>query len=507
MMPNCWRHDSPARVVIAVWHIFISIFQNPNRAGVIDFIEANLAVDPQGFIPKRACKCEGLLDVLRSRCELSIFRVIVFHAVEVEGFCATLDISDAMDNSPPNIMKSPAHPTPTIVTIITILLLGLPGPLRAADPAGRWKSEFETQAGQMKYTYELRTDAGKVTGLAIRDRDGEMATNTITEGKITGDDISFVEQAKIQDQDLRIEYAGKIAGDEMKLTRKVGDFGTSDIVAKREKETPAAVTIAGKWQSEFDTQIGRQKYLYDFKLDGNNLTGTAAHELNDEKAAADIKGKVAGSDISFNEPFKYQDQVIDIVYSGKITGDEIKFTRKVGDFATEDLIAHRVKEPAAAAPASAMNGGSIIRIDAGSPATFKDADGNIWLADTGFTDGDTVERGTDLKIQNTPNPGLYMTEHYSMTGFSYAVPNGKYMVNLHFAETYEEITGPGQRVFSFTVQGKEFKDFDVWAKAGSGLRAYVEKVPVTVTNGKVQITFTENVQSPEINAIEIIPQP
>ena len=159
------------------------------------------------------------------------------------------------------------------------------------------------------------------------------------------------------------------------------------------------------------------------------------------------------------------------------------------------------------APASAMNGGSIIRIDAGSSATFKDADGNVWLADTGFTDGETVDRGTDLKIQNTPNPGLYMTEHYSMTAFSYAVPNGKYMVNLHFAETYDEITGPGQRVFSFTVQGKEFKDFDVWAKAGGGLRAYVEKVPVTVTNGKVQITFTENVQSPEINAIEIIPQP
>jgi hypothetical protein len=244
-------------------------------------------------------------------------------------------------------MKSPADPKPILVAFVTILLLAVPGPLRAADPAGTWKSEFQTQAGQMKYTYQLKTDGDKVTGQAIRNRDGEIATNIITEGKIKDDDISFVEQAKFQDQDIRIQYTGKITGDEMKLTRKVGDFGTSDIVAKREKEAPAAVPIAGKWQSEFDTQIGRQKYLYEFKLDGNNLTGTAAHELNDEKAAADIKGKVTGSDISFNEPFKYQDQVIDITYSGKITGDEIKFTRKVGDFATEDLIAHRVKEPAA----------------------------------------------------------------------------------------------------------------------------------------------------------------
>jgi hypothetical protein len=261
--------------------------------------------------------------------------------------CAALDINDTTDNSQANTMKSPAHPKTILATIVTILLLGLPGPLRAADPVGRWKAEFETQAGQMKYTYELKTDGDKVTGQAIRNRDGEVVTNTITEGKIKDDAISFVEQAKIQDQDVRIEYTGKITGDEMKLTRKVGDFGTSDIVAKREKEAPAAATIAGKWQSEFDTQIGHQKYLYEFKLDGNNLTGTAAHELNDEKASADIKGKVTGSDISFNEPFKYQDQVIDIAYFGKITGDEIKFTRKVGDFATEDLIAHRVKEPAA----------------------------------------------------------------------------------------------------------------------------------------------------------------
>ncbi len=51
-----------------------------------------------------------------------------------------------------------------------------------------------------------------------------------------------------------------------------------------------------------------------------------------------------------------------------------------------------------------------------------------------------------------------------------AVPNGKYIANLHFAETYEGITGEGQRVFSYNVQGHEFKDFDVWKKAGAKLR-------------------------------------
>ena len=52
-----------------------------------------------------------------------------------------------------------------------------------------------------------------------------------------------------------------------------------------------------------------------------------------------------------------------------------------------------------------------------------------------------------------------------MDSFS-AVPNGKYVAKLHFAETYEGISGEGQRVFTFNVQGHEFKDFDVWKKAG-----------------------------------------
>jgi hypothetical protein len=149
----------------------------------------------------------------------------------------------------------------------------------------------------------------------------------------------------------------------------------------------------------------------------------------------------------------------------------------------------------------------IVRIKAGTTAPFKDAEGNDWLPDQGFADGDTIERAADLKIQNTKTPALYLTERYGMTSFSYPVRNGKYAVKLHFAETYEDISGPGQRVFSFNVQGHEFKDVDVWVKAGGGLRAYVESVPVEVTTGKVQITFVANVQNPEINGLEIIPQP
>ncbi|HOW73107.1 MAG TPA: alpha/beta hydrolase-fold protein [Phycisphaerae bacterium] len=157
-------------------------------------------------------------------------------------------------------------------------------------------------------------------------------------------------------------------------------------------------------------------------------------------------------------------------------------------------------------PVFAPQAATTIRIKAGRSEPVKDAEGNVWLADRGFEGGQTIER-PDLEIANTKSPDLYRAEHYSMDSFTWPVPNGKYVVKLHFAETYEGITGPGQRVFSYKVQDKEFKDFDPWVKSGGFGRAYIETVPVEVTDGKIQVTFTPNVQNPQICAIEILPQP
>ncbi len=109
-------------------------------------------------------------------------------------------------------------------------------------------------------------------------------------------------------------------------------------------------------------------------------------------------------------------------------------------------------------------------------------------------------------VTGTTEPALFVSERFGMTGFSRELKNGKYLVKLYFAETYDGITGTGQRVFTFDVQGTEFKDFDIWEKAGGARKAYVESVPVNVTDGKLKITFTRQVENPAIKAIEIIPQ-
>jgi hypothetical protein len=172
--------------------------------------------------------------------------------------------------------------------------------------------------------------------------------------------------------------------------------------------------------------------------------------------------------------------------------------------ATPSSVSSAAAPTASAMPAQSADG--IIRIKAGQTMPYTDSSGHVWQAEQGFTGGDSVERDPNLEIANTKDPAMFRNEHYSMDSFSISVPNGKYTANLYFAETFDGVTGPGQRVFSFNAQGHEFKDFDIFVKAGGSNRVLVETIPVEVTNGKFKITFTSNVENPEINAIELIPQ-
>jgi len=104
-------------------------------------------------------------------------------------------------------------------------------------------------------------------------------------------------------------------------------------------------TVTGKWQGQFDSQIGMQKYTYEFKADGTNLTGRAVGITeNGTNNSAITEGKINQDTISFVEPLKFGDNDMRIEYTGKVSGDEIKLHRKVGDFAEEDLVAKRVKD-------------------------------------------------------------------------------------------------------------------------------------------------------------------
>ena len=98
--------------------------------------------------------------------------------------------------------------------------------------------------------------------------------------------------------------------------------------------------ISGQWTATFNTQVGEQHYVYTFKVDGEKLTGTAK---SDNGTSELQNGSVKGDDVSFVENLNYQGQQLTITYTGKVSGDEIHFTRDVGGFGKEDLVAKRVK--------------------------------------------------------------------------------------------------------------------------------------------------------------------
>jgi hypothetical protein len=106
----------------------------------------------------------------------------------------------------------------------TLMVLVLAGTAFAADVAGKWTSFFEGPDGKMEIVFDFKVDGGKITG-SVTGPHGEMP---ITEGKVTGDEITFT----VATDQFKAVHKGKIAGNEMKLSVDMGER-TMEMTAKR----------------------------------------------------------------------------------------------------------------------------------------------------------------------------------------------------------------------------------------------------------------------------------
>lgn len=155
----------------------------------------------------------------------------------------------------------------------------------------------------------------------------------------------------------------------------------------------------------------------------------------------------------------------------------------------------------------------VLRVNCAADEPYTDKVGNEWLPDQyaeedlkwGAVYGMTIDRG-DLGITGTDAPKIYETERYSMDAYEFTVPDSKYTVRLHFAETFEGIVDSGERVFSVTINDKTvLKDFDVFDAAGGFEKPIVKEFKgVTVTDGKLTVGFIPDIENPEINGIEVL---
>lgn len=84
----------------------------------------------------------------------------------------------------------------------------------AADITGTWKGTAETPNGTMERTFVFKQDGSTLTGETTSQM---MGKSTITDGKVEGDNISFRITVKFQDNEMKLQYKGKVTGDAIKF--------------------------------------------------------------------------------------------------------------------------------------------------------------------------------------------------------------------------------------------------------------------------------------------------
>jgi hypothetical protein len=96
----------------------------------------------------------------------------------------------------------------------------------AAGVDGTWKATAEGPNGNMERTFNFKVDGNKLTGETTSTMVGK---STITDGKVDGNNLSFTITAKIQDNELKLSYKGKVTGDEIHLTSEIAGGGGQPI--------------------------------------------------------------------------------------------------------------------------------------------------------------------------------------------------------------------------------------------------------------------------------------
>jgi hypothetical protein len=117
--------------------------------------------------------------------------------------------------------------TKRALTLASVLLIALASAAFALDLNGKWKGTLTTPNGDIDTDMVFKVDGEKLTG-TVANMYGE---EQITEGVVKGDDVSFIVMAG--GGQFRIVYKGKIAGDDIKFHVVIGEFGESDMTAKR----------------------------------------------------------------------------------------------------------------------------------------------------------------------------------------------------------------------------------------------------------------------------------
>ena len=106
------------------------------------------------------------------------------------------------------------------IPILAVLAALFAWTAAAADVTGKWKAEFDV-AGQTRVnTFDFKVEGGKLTGTVTGSQGGPAQ---ISDGKVSGDEISFWAMRNLGGDDVKVVYKGKISGDTIQFKVQFGD--------------------------------------------------------------------------------------------------------------------------------------------------------------------------------------------------------------------------------------------------------------------------------------------
>jgi hypothetical protein len=96
-----------------------------------------------------------------------------------------------------------------------MLLVGLIGLMTctayAAEVAGQWRGEFDSQIGHQTYLFTFQMSEARLTAKATAEVDGQKREVEFKEPKLDGSTLSFFEMRTIQDNEIRLTHLDTFA--------------------------------------------------------------------------------------------------------------------------------------------------------------------------------------------------------------------------------------------------------------------------------------------------------
>ncbi len=209
---------------------------------------------------------------------------------------------------------------------------------KTTDPTGTWRWEYELGGATMKDSLRLKlSQGGKLSG-HFKGREDKLIE--IEDAKLEGDTLSFLLSLDYQGTPVKLEFKGKVKGDEIDGNVTISTNQGSQDFPWAPKRSVQLEDVVGEWQMKIETgdrtlepvltitKEGEQykaKYVSgqefnveatDLKIEMNELIFKVAATVNGTLIRADYKGRPYGDKIAGSIAYVLGDNAGDIDFVG-----------------------------------------------------------------------------------------------------------------------------------------------------------------------------------------------